>query len=262
MVRAGLRQFLTEDRSITEIGEAASGNETLDQLRSGNWDLVILDINMPDRSGLDILRYVRASYPNTKVLVLSGFPEQQYAINVLKAGAGGYLPKECAPEELLKATRVVMQGRRYVSANLAELLLSDLDGDSDQPLHRRLSEREFQIERGGQWDKGKNCETFNPLGPWIADAQDIGDPQNLNMKLWVNGQMRQDSNTKNMVFGVAHLVWYLSQFMVLRPGDVINTGTPHGVALGLADHPYLREGDVVELEIEGLGRQRQVFGAA
>ncbi len=130
MVRAGLRQFLAEDRSITEIGEAASGNETLDQLRAGNWDLVILDINMPDRSGLDILRYVRASYPETKVLVLSGFPERQYAINVLKAGAGGYLPKECAPEELLK---------------LAELLLSDLNGDNDQPLHRRLSEREFQI---------------------------------------------------------------------------------------------------------------------
>jgi len=145
MVRAGLRQFLAEDRSITEIGEAASGNETLDQLRSGSWDLVILDINMPDRSGLDILRYVRASYPDTKVLVLSGFPERQYAINVLKAGAGGYLPKECAPEELLKATRAVMQGRRYVSANLAELLLSDLNGDNDQPLHRRLSEREFQI---------------------------------------------------------------------------------------------------------------------
>ena len=142
MVRAGLRQFLTEDRSITEIGEAASGNETLDKLRSGSWDLVILDINMPDRSGLDILRYVRASYPETKV---SGFPERQYAINVLKAGAGGYLPKECAPEELLKATRAVMQGRRYVSANLAELLLSDLNGDNDQPLHRRLSEREFQI---------------------------------------------------------------------------------------------------------------------
>jgi two-component system invasion response regulator UvrY len=134
-----------EDRSITEIGEAASGNETLDKLRAGSWDLVILDINMPDRSGLDILRYIRASYPDTKVLVLSGFPERQYAINVLKAGAGGYLPKECAPEELLKATRTVMQGRRYVSANLAELLLSDLDGDSEQPLHRRLSEREFQI---------------------------------------------------------------------------------------------------------------------
>jgi 2-keto-4-pentenoate hydratase/2-oxohepta-3-ene-1,7-dioic acid hydratase in catechol pathway len=125
-----------------------------------------------------------------------------------------------------------------------------------------VSEREFQIERGGQWDKGKNCETFNPFGPWIADAHELGDPQNLAMRLWVNGTLRQDGNSKNMLFGISHLVWYLSQFLVLRPGDVINTGTPHGVALGLPDHPYLRPGDVVELEIDGLGRQRQVFGAA
>ncbi|MGA2295379.1 MAG: fumarylacetoacetate hydrolase family protein [Acidimicrobiales bacterium] len=125
-----------------------------------------------------------------------------------------------------------------------------------------VSEREFQIERGGQWDKGKNCETFNPLGPWLVDAASIGDPQNLAMRLSVNGVLRQDSNTSNMIFSVAHLVWYLSQFLVLHPGDVINTGTPHGVALGLPDHPYLRAGDVVELEIEGLGSQRQTFEAA
>jgi len=125
-----------------------------------------------------------------------------------------------------------------------------------------VSEREFQIERGGQWDKGKNCETFNPFGPWIVDEEELGDPQNLSMRLSVNGVIRQESNTNNMVFGISHLVWYLSQFLVLRPGDVINTGTPAGVALGLADHPYLRTGDVVELSIEGLGQQRQVFTAA
>ncbi len=125
-----------------------------------------------------------------------------------------------------------------------------------------VSERAFQIERGGQWDKGKNCETFNPLGPWIGDADEVVDPQGLGMRLWVNGLLRQDSTTKNMIFGVAHLVWYLSQFLVLRPGDVINTGTPAGVALGLVGHPYLRPGDVVDLEIETLGHQRQVFEAA
>jgi two-component system, NarL family, invasion response regulator UvrY len=145
MVRAGLRQFLEEDHSITEIGEAASGSETLDRLRSTRWDLVILDINMPDRSGIDILRHIRAGFPDTKVLVVSAFPERQYALNVLKAGAGGYLAKDCAPEDLLKAARAVMQGRRYVSAELAEQLLADLEHHSDQPLHRRLSEREFQI---------------------------------------------------------------------------------------------------------------------
>jgi 2-keto-4-pentenoate hydratase/2-oxohepta-3-ene-1,7-dioic acid hydratase in catechol pathway len=125
-----------------------------------------------------------------------------------------------------------------------------------------VSEREFQLERGGQWDKGKNCETFNPLGPWLSTADEVADPQALGLRLWVNGRPRQDSSTSEMIFGVHHLVWYLSQFMVLRPGDVINTGTPAGVALGKPDKPYLRAGDVVELEIDGLGRQRQVMGAA
>jgi 2-keto-4-pentenoate hydratase/2-oxohepta-3-ene-1,7-dioic acid hydratase in catechol pathway len=125
-----------------------------------------------------------------------------------------------------------------------------------------VSEREFQLERGGQWDKGKSCETFNPFGPWIRTADEVPDPQSLGLRLWVNGVLRQDGSTANMIFGVHHIVWYLSQFMVLRPGDVINTGTPAGVALGLPDHPYLREGDIVETEIDGLGRQRHVFGQA
>lgn len=126
-------------------------------------------------------------------------------------------------------------------------------------LSNDVSEREFQLERGGQWDKGKNCETFNPLGPWILTADEVPDPQALGLRLWVNGVLRQDGTTEQMIFGVHHLVWYLSQFLVLRPGDVINTGTPAGVALGRPDKPYLRAGDVVELEIDGLGRQRQTF---
>ena len=105
-----------------------------------------------------------------------------------------------------------------------------------------VSEREFQTERGGQWDKGKNCETFNPFGPWIATADEVGDPQDLGLRLRVNGEVRQDGSTKNMIFAVDYLVWYLSQFMTLYPGDVINTGTPAGVALGRPDKPYLRAG--------------------
>jgi len=123
-----------------------------------------------------------------------------------------------------------------------------------------ISERAFQLERGGQWDKGKNCETFNQLGPWLLTADEVPDPQTLGLRLWVNGELRQDGNTKNMIFGVHYLIWYLRQFMVLRPGDVINTGTPAGVALGLLGTPYLRADDVVELEIDGLGRQHQSFG--
>jgi 2-keto-4-pentenoate hydratase/2-oxohepta-3-ene-1,7-dioic acid hydratase in catechol pathway len=126
-----------------------------------------------------------------------------------------------------------------------------------------VSEREFQLERNAsQWDKGKSCETFNPLGPWLVTPDQVGDPQRLGLRTWVNGELRQDGSTKNMVFGVHHLVWYLSQFMVLEPGDVIDTGTPAGVALGRPDQPYLRPGDVVELEIDGLGRQRQQLGQA
>ncbi len=125
-----------------------------------------------------------------------------------------------------------------------------------------VSEREFQLERGGQWDKGKNCETFNPLGPWILTADEVPDPQALGLRLWVNGELRQDSSTAEMIFGVNHLVWYLSQFMTLYPGDVVNTGTPAGVALGLPDKPYLRAGDRVALEIDGLGRQEQIFATA
>ncbi|WP_223854467.1 fumarylacetoacetate hydrolase family protein, partial [Microbispora bryophytorum] len=125
-----------------------------------------------------------------------------------------------------------------------------------------VSEREFQNERGGQWDKGKSCETFNPLGPWLVTADEVGDPQALGLRLWVNGELRQDGDTKNQIFGVHHVIWYLSQFMVLEAGDVVNTGTPAGVALGRGPQAYLREGDVVELEIEGLGRQRQRVGQA
>ncbi|ANJ26025.1 fumarylacetoacetate hydrolase family protein [Agromyces aureus] len=120
-----------------------------------------------------------------------------------------------------------------------------------------VSEREFQLERGGQWDKGKSCETFNPLGPVLVPAADVADPQALGLRLWVNGTPRQHGSTANMLFSVAHVIWYLSQFMVLRPGDLINTGTPAGVALGIEGNPYLRAGDTVDLEIDGLGRASQ-----
>jgi len=145
VVRAGIRQFLQEDAAVKEIGEAATGSATLDQLRAREWDLVLLDINMPDRSGLDVLRHIQSGHPQVRVLVLSGLPERQYALNVLRAGAAGFLAKDAAPEELMKAVHTVLAGRRYVSASLAELLVSDLDGNQDKPLHDGLSTREFQI---------------------------------------------------------------------------------------------------------------------
>lgn len=120
-----------------------------------------------------------------------------------------------------------------------------------------VSEREFQIERAGQWTKGKSCDNFGQLGPWLVTRDAVADPQDLDMWLSVNGEKMQNGSTRTMVFGVAHLVSYLSQFMSLMPGDVISTGTPPGVGLGMKPPRYLTPGDVVELGISGLGQQRQ-----
>ena len=124
-----------------------------------------------------------------------------------------------------------------------------------------VSERAFQTERQGQWTKGKSCDTFGPTGPWLVTADEVADPQNLGMWLTVNGEKLQDGSSRTMVYGVAHLVSYLSQFMSLHPGDIISTGTPPGVGLGQKPPRFLKDGDVVELGIEGLGTQKQVFRA-
>ncbi|MEY4265467.1 MAG: hypothetical protein RIS90_2 [Pseudomonadota bacterium] len=121
-----------------------------------------------------------------------------------------------------------------------------------------VSEREYQIERGPQWDKGKGCDTFGPIGPWLVTRDEIANVQKLSMWLDLNGKRMQTGNTKTMIFGVAKLVSYVSQFMTLMPGDVITTGTPPGVGLGMKPPLYLKKGDVMTLGIEGLGEQRQV----
>jgi 2,4-diketo-3-deoxy-L-fuconate hydrolase len=128
-------------------------------------------------------------------------------------------------------------------------------------LHNDYSEREFQLERGGQWVKGKSCDTFAPMGPWLVTKDEIKDVNNLRLWLKVNGKTLQDGNTSNMVFNVTHLVSYISQFMTLLPGDVISTGTPAGVGLGFNPPVYLKAGDVVELGIDGLGEQKQLVKA-
>ena len=128
-------------------------------------------------------------------------------------------------------------------------------------LHNDYSEREFQLEREGQWVKGKSCDTFAPLGPFMATKDEIKDPHNLDLWLKVNGETMQDSNTSDLVFDIPHLVSYISQYMTLLPGDIISTGTPFGVGLGLNPPKYLKAGDVVELGIEGLGTSRQLVKA-
>ncbi len=125
-----------------------------------------------------------------------------------------------------------------------------------------VSERAFQLERGGQWTKGKSCDTFNPLGPWLVTPEEIPHVDKLRMNLWVNGELRQKGSTEKMVFNVPFLVHYLSQFMTLEPGDFISTGTPPGVGLGMKPPKYLKAGDIVELEIDQLGRQKQMCVAS
>ncbi|QPP08782.1 fumarylacetoacetate hydrolase family protein [Streptomyces bathyalis] len=153
----------------------------------------------------------------------------------------------------------VVIGRRARYLDSPEEALAHVAGYA---VSNDVSERAFQIEEsGGQWSKGKCCETFNPLGPWLVPAGEVGDPQRLGLRSFVNGEPRQDSSTADMIFSVAFLVHHLSQYLVLEPGDVVNTGTPQGVALS-GRHPYLAPGDVMELEIDGLGAQRQELGKA
>jgi 2-keto-4-pentenoate hydratase/2-oxohepta-3-ene-1,7-dioic acid hydratase in catechol pathway len=141
---------------------------------------------------------------------------------------------------------------RYLSKSSA------MDAVAGYCISNDVSEREFQIERAGQWTKGKGCETFGPLGPWLVTKDEVKNPQNLDMLLTVNDEVRQKGSTKTMVFGVAHLVWYCSQFFALEPGDVIATGTPPGVGLGIKPEPkFLKAGDVVRVSIDGLGEQQQ-----
>jgi 2-keto-4-pentenoate hydratase/2-oxohepta-3-ene-1,7-dioic acid hydratase in catechol pathway len=162
------------------------------------------------------------------------------------------IPKESTKLDYEIELGIVIGSRaRYLTQEKA------MDAVAGYCLANDVSEREFQIERSGQWTKGKGSETFGPIGPWLATRDEIKDPQNLNMQLTVNGEVRQKGSTKTMIFGVAHLVWYCSQFMVLDPGDVIVTGTPPGVALGMKPPKFLKAGDVVRLTMDGLGEQTQ-----
>ena len=148
---------------------------------------------------------------------------------------------------------VIGSRARYLAKNKA------MEAVAGYCLANDVSERVFQLERsGGQWNKGKGCATFGPLGPWLVSKDEIRDPQRLNLWLTVNGESRQKGTTRTMIFGVAYLVWYCSQFFVMQPGDVIVTGTPPGVGMGFKPEPkFLKAGDVVRLGIDGLGEQQQ-----
>jgi len=147
VVRRGLRELLAESSEVTVIGEAGTARETLEQVRNGKWDVLVLDINLPDGSGLDVLRQVKQEYPQLPVLILTIYAEEQFAVRALRAGAAGYLTKESAPEELLDAIRKVVHGGRYISPALAERLALLADPQAERQPHETLSDREFQVFR-------------------------------------------------------------------------------------------------------------------
>ena len=145
LVRAGLRQFFSEQTDMQVIAEASSGRAAVDIVRAGSADVVLLDISMPDQSGVEALAAIKARAPDLPVLVFSGFPEEHYATTLLRQGASGYLNKDCEPDEILKAVRTLARGRRYISAGVAEQLAISLNGDANKPPHEGLSERELQV---------------------------------------------------------------------------------------------------------------------
>lgn len=145
IVRAGLRQFFSEQVDLRVTGEASNGREALDLVRQGDLDVLVMDLSMPDQSGVDALAAIKARKPELPVLILSGYPEAHYATTLLRQGASGYLNKECDPEEIVKAIRTVFRGRRYITAAVGELLADGLDNPQSQLPHEQLSEREFQV---------------------------------------------------------------------------------------------------------------------
>jgi DNA-binding NarL/FixJ family response regulator len=145
VVRAGLKQIVQETSDMVVSGEAATGHEVLQLVNEADWDVVLLDINMPGRSGIDVLKQLRSENPQLPVLMLTMYPEEQYAVRALKAGASGYLTKESIPDELISAIRKVSAGRKYISTSLAEKLAYDLDLDTEMPLHETLSDREYEV---------------------------------------------------------------------------------------------------------------------
>jgi len=146
IVRAGLKQFFSEQVDLTVVAEAANGRDAIDIVRKGDVDVILMDLSMPDQSGVDALAAIKARAPDLPVLILSGFPEEHYATTLLRQGASGYLNKDCDPEEIVKAIRTVYRGRKYITAGVAELLADGLGGGTaDRPAHEQLSEREFQV---------------------------------------------------------------------------------------------------------------------
>lgn len=174
IVRAGLKQFIADQPDMEVAGEAASGSEAISLVRAGEFDVLLLDISMPDKNGIDTLKSVKQMRPEMPVLMLSGYAEDQYAVNLLRAGASGYLNKEAASTQLVGAIRTVVRGRKFVSPSLAQILANGVTGEADRPLHGELSQREFQIlQIGSRRGRVEDCRRVASLG---EDGQYVSHP--------------------------------------------------------------------------------------
>jgi len=246
---------------INDIGPDTLAPERLAQLAKHNLDDLPL-VDTPSRlgpcvSGVGKFLAIGLNYLDHAAETKMDMPPEPLvfskAVSCLAGPNDGLImPKgsTCTDYEVEMAV-IIGSRAQYVSEENA------LDYVAGYAVTNDYSEREFQIERGGQWVKGKSFDGFGPLGPWLVTKDEIPNPQNLNLWCDVNGKRRQDANTKDMVFGVARIVSNLSNYMTLMPGDVISTGTPPGVGLGHKPPLYLKAGDIVELGVEGLGQQRQ-----
>jgi 2-keto-4-pentenoate hydratase/2-oxohepta-3-ene-1,7-dioic acid hydratase in catechol pathway len=235
---AGLAAIATTDPSTLPV---VPGDTRLGPCVAGTGKFICIGLNYADHaaeSGLDVppepVMFMKATSaicgPNDPIIIPRGSEKTDWEVEL-----------------------AVVVGRRAKYVSEAEAL----DYVAGYTVTNDVSERAFQIERAGQWTKGKSCDNYGQIGPWLVTRDEITDPQKLPMWLTVNGKQMQDGSTSTMVYGVAHLVSYLSQFMSLLPGDIISTGTPPGVGMGQKPQQYLRPGDVVELGIEGLGQQKQ-----
>jgi 2,4-diketo-3-deoxy-L-fuconate hydrolase len=246
---------------VEDIGPAQLGDAALAKLRKLKLDKLPLVRGKP-RYGCPVAnvgKFIAIGLNYADHAAESGLPIPAEPVVFMKANSCVQGPNDpvMLPKNSVKSDWEVELGvvigasARYVSQKSA------LDCVAGYCVINDVSEREYQIERGGTWDKGKGCDTFGPIGPWLVTRDEVANPQRLSMWLDLNGKRMQTGNTKTMIFNVARIVSYVSQFMTLVPGDVITTGTPPGVGLGMKPPLYLKKGDVMTLGIEGLGEQRQ-----
>ncbi|MCZ8314540.1 fumarylacetoacetate hydrolase family protein [Phreatobacter sp.] len=246
---------------VPDIAGAALGKKTLAKIAKANWEKLPLVKGKPRYGACvgDVGNFIAVglNYADHAAETGAAIPTEPILFNKARSCIVGpnddvMLPKKSVKTDWeIELAIVIGERARYVSKKDALSVVAGFCICND------VSEREYQIERGGQWMKGKGCETFGPLGPWLVTTDEIKDVQNLGMWLDVNGARMQTGSTKTMIFDVKTIVSYVSEFMVLEPGDVITTGTPPGVGLGMKPPKFLKAGDVMTLGIEGLGEQKQ-----